>query len=77
MNLRRITSLELTLLKEGKGDQLENSYSTFEQVEETLLSGIDYNFNTINDVRQTEIHTVEPSAFQVGIAIEKLKRFYV
>jgi len=46
-------------------------------VEETLLSGIDYNFNTINDVRQTEIHTVEPSAFQVGIAIEKLKRFYV
>ena len=27
MNLRRVTSLELTLLKEEKGDQLADSYS--------------------------------------------------
>ena len=38
-----------------------------------------FNVHAINDVRQTEIHTVEPlapklSAFEVEMAIEKLKR---
>jgi len=37
-----------------------------------------FNVHAINDVRQTEIHTVEPlapklSAFEVEMAIEKLK----
>jgi len=37
------------------------------------------NIHVVNDVRQTEIHTAgplvpEPSAFEVALAIEKLKK---
>jgi len=44
-------------------------------VEEIFLSALGF-----NDVRQTEIHTVEPlmpeqNAFEVELAIEKLKRY--
>jgi hypothetical protein len=46
-------------------------------VEEPFLSVIE--FTRFNDVRQTEIHTAkplvpEPSAFEIDMAIEKLKR---
>jgi hypothetical protein len=33
------------------------------------------NVHGVNDVRQTEIHTAEPSSSEVEIAIEKLKRY--
>jgi hypothetical protein len=32
------------------------------------------NVHAVHDVRQTEIHTAEPSAFEVEMAMEKLKR---
>jgi len=46
-------------------------------VQEPFLSAIE--LHGVNDVRQTEIHTTEPlvsetSAFEVEMAIEKLKR---
>jgi hypothetical protein len=33
------------------------------------------NVHGVNDVRQTEIHTAEPSSSEVETAIEKLKRY--
>jgi len=46
-------------------------------VEESFLSA--FNVNGVSDVRQSEIHTAEPlmaasRAFEVDLAIEKLKR---
>ena len=46
-------------------------------MEEPFLPAIDA--HVVNDVRQTEIHTAEPqmpepSAFEVEMAVEKLKR---
>jgi len=46
-------------------------------VEEPFLSVIE--FTRVNDVRQTEIHTAkplvpEPNAFEIDMAIKKLKR---
>jgi len=72
MNLRSVTNLELTLLKEEKGDQLANLYSTLNRRKKHYCQLLHILCN--NDVRQTEIHTVEPSAFEVEIATEKLKR---
>jgi hypothetical protein len=40
-------------------------------VEELLLSAIEYT----GGIRQTEIHTAEPSAAEVAVAIRKLKRY--
>jgi len=72
MNLRSVTNLELTLLKEEKGDQLAKLYSTLNRQKKHYCQLL--NVLCINDVRQTEIHTVEPSLLEVEIAIEKLKR---
>jgi len=72
MNLRSITNLELTLLKEEKGDQLANLYSTLNRWKKHYCQLL--NILCINDVRQIEIHTVELSAFEVETAIENLKR---
>jgi hypothetical protein len=68
MNLRSVTNLELTLLKEEKGDKLADLYSTLNRRKKHYCQLLN-----ILDVRQTEIHTVESSAFEVEIAIEKLK----
>jgi hypothetical protein len=48
-------------------------------VEESFLSAIECTVHGVNDVRETEVHTAqplvpEPSASEVQVAIEKLKR---
>ena len=47
-------------------------------MEEPFLPAIDCTVHGVNDVKQTEIHTAEPlvpkpSAFEVELAIEKIK----
>jgi len=71
MNLRRITSLELTLLKEEKGDQLANMYSTLNRWKKHYCQLL--NILCINDVTQTEIHTAEKmyGYHQVGIKFQQ------
>jgi len=54
-----------------------DSYSIFARCRNYFFQLL--NVNGVNDVRQTEIHTAEllvpePSAFEVEMAIEKLKR---
>ena len=47
-------------------------------MEELFLPAVECTVHGVNDVRQAEIHTAEPlvpepSAFEVGLAIQKLK----
>ena len=64
------------VLKDAKGDRLADSHSilnSWRNISCQLL-----NVHGVNDVRQTEIHTAEPlvpepSAFDVKMAVEKLK----
>jgi len=68
--------------KGEKGDLITDSHRLsqyFSLVEEPFLSDVDCTVHGVNDVRQTEIHTTEPlvsepSAIEVEVANEKLKR---
>ena len=65
------------IVKNEKGDLVADSHSIM--VRWNYFSQI-LNVHEVNDIRQAEIHTVEPlvpepSAFEVELAIEKLKKF--
>ena len=64
------------IVKDEKGDKLADSYSTVARWRNHFSRLL--NVRGVNDVRQTEMHTAEtlvpePSAFEVELAIEKLK----
>jgi hypothetical protein len=66
-----------TFVKEENGDLLADSHSIFKSWKNYFCQLL--NVHGVNNVRQTEIHTVKPlapkpSSFEVEIAIEKLKR---
>jgi hypothetical protein len=65
------------IVKDGKDDLITDSHS----ISHWWRKQFSHLFNThgINDVRQTEIHTAqplipEPSALEVEMAVEELKR---
>jgi hypothetical protein len=63
--------------KNEKGDLVTDSESILARRRNHFSQLL--NIHGVNDVRQTEVHTAEPlvpepSAFQVQMAIEKLKR---
>jgi hypothetical protein len=65
------------VVKDGKGDLVADSHSNLARRKNRFSQLL--NAYGVNDDRQTEIHTAEPlvaepSAFEVEIAIEKLKR---
>ena len=77
MTLRRITSLELIIVKKEKGDLVTDCQCILARWRNHFSQL--FTVHGVNDVRQTEIHTAEPlvpepSAFEVEMAIEKLKR---
>jgi hypothetical protein len=64
------------VLKDAKGDRLADSHSILNSWRNILCQLL--NVHGVDDVRQTEIHTAEPlvcepSAFDVKMAVEKLK----
>jgi hypothetical protein len=66
------------MIKDEKGDLIVDTHSILAWWKNHLSQLL--NVHGVNDVRQIEIHTVEPlvsqpSAFEVEMAIEKLKRF--
>jgi hypothetical protein len=66
----------IKIIKDGKGDLVADSHSILAS-RKNRFSQL-FNAHGINDDRQTEMHTAEPlvtepSAFEVEIAIEKLK----
>jgi hypothetical protein len=65
-----------TIVKDEKGDLVADSHSIMARWWNYFSQLL--NVHEVKDVRQTEIHTVEPlvtepSAFEVELAIEKLK----
>ena len=65
-------------VKDEKGDLVADSHSILDRWRNYFSELL--NVHGDNDVRQTEIHTAEPvvpepSAFEVEMAIEKLKRY--
>jgi len=77
MTLRRVTSLELIEVKDDEGDLVEDSHSILVRWRNYFSKIL--NAHGVNDVRQTEIHTTEPlvaqpSASDVEMAIEMLKK---
>jgi hypothetical protein len=77
MTLRSVTSLELILVKDEKGDMVTD-YHNILPMWWTLFSQL-WNVHGVNDVRETKIHTAEsllpePSACEVEMVIDKLKR---
>jgi hypothetical protein len=76
MTLRRVTILELICVKDEKGDLVADTHSILAKWRNYFSQML--NVHGVNDVRQTEIHTAEPlkpesSAFEVELALEKLK----
>ena len=76
MTLKRGTSLELTIVKDDKGDLVADSHSILAMWRNYFSQLL--NVHGVNDVRQTEIHRAvplvpEPSASEVELAIEPLK----
>ena len=76
MTLRRVTSLELNIVKDDKGDSVADSHIILARWRKHFSQLL--NVHGVNDVMQTEIHTAkplvpEPSASEVELAIEKLK----
>jgi hypothetical protein len=64
-------------VKDDKGDLVANSHSILARWRNYFSQLL--NVNGVDDVRQAEVHTAEPlvpqrSAFEVELAIEKLKR---
>jgi hypothetical protein len=67
----------INVVKDEKGDLVADSHSVLAR-ERNFFSQL-LNIHGVNDVRRTEVHTAEPlvpepSAFEVEVAIEKLKR---
>ena len=65
------------IAKDEKGDLVANSHSILSRCRNHFSQLL--NVHRVNDIRQTEIHTAEPlepepSAFEVALTIEKLKR---
>jgi hypothetical protein len=65
------------VVKDEKGDLVADSHSILARWRNHFSQLL--NVHWVNDVRQTEVHTAEPlvpepSAFEVEMAIEKLKR---
>jgi hypothetical protein len=65
------------VVKDEKGDLVADSHSILARWRNHFSQL--FNIHGVNDVRQTEVHTAEPlvpepSAFEVEMAIEKLKR---
>ena len=65
-----------TIVKDEKGDLVADSHSIMVRWRKYFSQLL--NVHEVNDIRQAEIHTVEPlvpepSAFEVELAIEKLK----
>jgi hypothetical protein len=65
------------VVKDEKGDLVADSHSILARWRDHFSQLL--NIHGVNDVRQTEVHTAEPlvpepSAFEVEMAIEKLKR---
>jgi hypothetical protein len=66
------------MIKDENGDLLVDSHSILNRWKNYFCQLL--NVPGVNDVRQTEMHTVvplvpEPSCFEVEIAIEKLKKY--
>ena len=64
------------IVKDDKGDLVADSHSIFARWRNCFAQIL--NVYGVNDVRQKEVHTAEPlvpepSAFEVVLAIEKLK----
>jgi hypothetical protein len=64
-------------VKDEKGDLVADSHSILARWRNHFSQLL--NIHGVNDVRQTEVHTAEPlvpepSAFEIEMAIEKLKR---
>jgi hypothetical protein len=65
------------VIKDEKGDLVADSHNILARWRNHFSQLL--NIHGVNDVRQTEVHTVEPlvpepSAFEVEMAIEKLER---
>jgi hypothetical protein len=65
------------MVKDEKGDLVTDSHSVLARWRNHSFQL--FNVHGVNDIRQTEIHTAdslvpEPSAFEVEMAIEKLKK---
>ena len=65
------------IVKDEKGDLVADSHSIMARCRNSYFSQL-LNVHVVDDVRQAEIHTAEPlvpkpSAFEVELAIEKLK----
>jgi len=65
------------IVKDEKGDLVADSHSILARWRNHFSQLL--NIHGVNDVRKTEIHTAEllvpePSAFEVELAIEKLKK---
>ncbi len=76
MNLRRVTSLVLLLIKDETGDLVTGCYSILARWRDYFSQLL--NVHGVHDVSETETHTAEPlvpepSAFEVDLAIEKVK----
>ena len=72
MTLRRVASLELNVVKDGKGDLIAVSYRILTRWRKHYCQAL--NVHRLIDVRQTEIQTSDtllpvPSAFQVEMDI--------
>jgi hypothetical protein len=58
--------------KDEKGDLVADSHSILARWRKHFTQLL--NIHGANDVRLTAIHTAEPSAFEVELAIEKVKK---
>jgi hypothetical protein len=77
VTLRRVGSLELIIVKKEKGDFVTDCQSILARWRNHFSQL--FNVHGVNEVRKTEIHTAEPlvpepNAFEVEMAVEKLKR---
>jgi hypothetical protein len=70
---KRGYKLRTNMVKEENDDLLSDSRSILNRWKNYFCQLL--NVHGINDVRQTKIHTAEPSSAEVDIAIEKLKRY--
>ena len=75
-DFKKVYQRRTNIVKDEKGDLFADSHSILARWRNYFYQLL--NVHGVNDVRQTEIHTAEPlvpepSAFEVYLAIEKLK----
>jgi len=75
-DLKKVYHPRTNIVKDWKGDLVADSHSILARWRNYFSHLL--NVHGVNDVRQTEIHTAEPlkpesSAFEVELALEKLK----